>query len=112
MTVRMRYLAIFLLAISALPAAQEQRTFTGVISDDQCAGAGHARMRMGPTDAECTRACVMLHDAMYVLEDGDTVYSLSDQKRPEPFAGRKVTVTGTLDARNRTIRVESIAAAK
>jgi hypothetical protein len=106
-----RYLAIFLLAISALPAAQEQRTFTGVISDDQCAGAGHARMRMGPTDAECTRACVMLHDAAYVLEDGANVYALSDQKTPDRFAGQKVRVTGTLDAKTRTTRVESIAAA-
>jgi len=108
----MRYLAICLLAVSALSAAQEQRTFTGVITDDMCAGVGHSRMRMGPTDGECTKACVMLHDAMYVLEDGDTVYSLSDQKRPETFAGRKVTVTGILDAKTRTIRVDSIAAAK
>lgn len=108
----MRYLAIFLLAVSALPAAQEQRSFTGVINDDMCAGVGHSRMRMGPTDADCTRACVMLHDAMFVLEDGDAIYGLSDQTRPEAFAGRKVTVTGTLDAKTRTIRVQSIAAAK
>jgi hypothetical protein len=108
----MRYLAIFLVVISALPAAQTPRTFTGVINDDMCAGVGHSRMRMGPTDAECTRACVMLHDAMFVLEDGDTVYGLSDQKRPEAFAGGTVTVTGTLDAKTRTIRVETIAAAK
>ena len=67
----MRYVAVCLLLASAFSAAQEPRTFTGVITDDQCAGAGHARMRMGPTDAECTRACVMLHDAAYVLEDLD-----------------------------------------
>ena len=107
-----RYLVISLLAISALSAAQEQRTFTGVITDDACAGAGHARMRMGPTDAECARACIMFHDAAYVLEDGKNVYNLSDQKAPEKFAGSRVTVTGTLDARSRTIRVDSIAAAK
>ena len=108
----MRYVAICLLVASAWSAAQEQRTFTGVITDDQCAGAGHARMRMGPTDAECTRACVMLHDAAYVLEDGADVYALTDQKTPDRFAGQRVRVTGTLDAKTRTIRVAAIAAAK
>lgn len=107
----MRYLVVCLLAISALPAAQEPRTFTGVITDDMCAGVGHSRMRMGPTDAECTRACVMLHDAAYVLEEGTNVYALSDQKTPDKFSGQKVRVTGTLDAKTRTIRVQSIAAA-
>ena len=66
-------------------------------------------MRMGPTDAECTTACVMAHGATYVLFDGKDVYSLSDQKAPEAFAGQKVTVVGTLDAATKTIRVESIA---
>ena len=31
---------------------------------------------------------------------------------PETFAARKVRVTGTLDARTKTIKVESIAAAQ
>jgi hypothetical protein len=37
---------------------------------------------------------------------------LSDQKTPEKFAAKKVTVTGTLDAKTKTIQVDSIAAAK
>jgi hypothetical protein len=37
---------------------------------------------------------------------------LSDQKSPEKFAGKKVTVTGTLDAKTKTIRVDSIKAGK
>ena len=32
------------------------------------------------------------HDASFVLWDGKNVYSLSDQKTPEKFAGQKVTV--------------------
>jgi hypothetical protein len=67
---------------------------------------------MGPTDAECTIACVMVHGASYVLYDGKEVYTLSDQKTPEKFAGQKVTVRGTLDAKTKTIRVDSITAAK
>ena len=69
-------------------------------------------MRMGPTDAECTIACVDAHGALFVLYDGKDTYALSDQKTPEKLSGKKVTVTGTLNSSTRTIQVESIAAAK
>ncbi len=69
-------------------------------------------MQMGSNDAECTIACVQIHDASYVLFDGKEVYTLSDQKTPEKFAGKKVTVKGTLNAKTKTIQVDSIAAAK
>jgi hypothetical protein len=77
-----------------------------------CPLGDHSRMRMGANDAECTIACVDAHGATFVLYDGKDAYTLSDQKTPEKFAGKKVTVTGTLDARTRTIQVDSIAAAK
>jgi len=77
-----------------------------------CARADHSHMQMGPTDAECTIACVQVHDASYVLFDGKAAYTLSDQKTPEKFAGKKVTVKGTLNAKTNTIQVDSIAAAK
>jgi len=69
-------------------------------------------MRMGPTDAECTIACIDAHGALFVLYDGTNAYTLSDQKTPEKLAGKKVTVTGTLNTNTRTIQVESITAAK
>ena len=96
---------------TSLTAASATQTFTGVITDDMCANTGHAAMRMGPTDAECAAACVSIHDAAYVLQDGKTIYKLSDQRTPGKFAGRKVKVVGTLDARTATIAVTSIAAA-
>src|SRR5467141_3400921 len=96
-----------LLAVAALSAAQGKQTFTGTITDNMCAKAGHAQMRMGPTDAECTSACVSIHGATYVLYDGKEVYALSDQRTPEKFAGQKVRVTGTLDAKTKAIKVES-----
>jgi hypothetical protein len=105
-------IVIGLLAVMSVSAAQTRQTFTGVISDDGCAEGGHAAMRMGPTDAECTRLCVMLHESKYVLLDGKQVYALSDQNAPEAFAAARVRVTGSLDAKTRTIRVESIAAAE
>ena len=103
----MKLLVLSLLLVAALSAGQSTQTFTGVISDHICAET-HAPMRMGPTDAECTTACVLAHGANYVLWDGKTVYILSDQKTPEVFAGLKVTVVGTLDAKTKTIQVDSI----
>jgi hypothetical protein len=107
----MKTLIASLLLIGALGISQSKQKFTGVITDSMCATADHSRMRMGPTDAECTIACVKAHDASYVLYDGKEAYTLSDQSTPEKFAGQKVTVTGSLDAKTKTIRVESIAAA-
>ena len=97
---------------AAFAAAQGKRTFTGVITDSMCSRTDHAQMRMGPTDAECTKACIKEHDASYMLFDGKESYTLSDQTTPEKFAGQKVTVTGTLDAKTKTIKVDSITPAK
>jgi len=108
-------LLLCLLAAAALSAAQktsDTQTFTGTITDDGCARAGHSRMRMGLTDAECTVACIAAHDAAYVLYDGQDAYTLSDQKTPEQFAAQRVSVRGTVDPKTRTIRVESIGPAR
>lgn len=101
-----------LLALGALAAAPGKQTFSGVITDSMCPDGDHSHMRMGPTDAECTVACVSIHDASYVLFDGKENYTLSDQKTPEKFAAKKVTVIGTLDAKTKTIQVDSITAVK
>ena len=108
----MKTLTVSLLLVAALSATQQPATFTGVITDDMCAVAGHSQMQMGPTDAECTRACVSAHGAAYVLHDGKDVYVLSDQKTPNAFAGQRVRVVGTLDVKTKTIHVDSIAAAQ
>ena len=104
---------VAMLALPILTAAQAKpQTFTGTITDSMCAKADHSQMQMGPTDAECVKACVAAHGASYVLYDGKKTYDLSDQQMPEKFAGQKVTVTGTLDAKTGKIAVQSIAAAK
>ena len=108
----MKSLIFGLLVVSMLSAAQGTQTFTGAITDDMCATAGHSQMQMGPTDAECTKACVRAHDAAYVLYDGKNVYTLSNQQLPEQFAAQKVRVVGTLDAKTKTIQVKSITAEK
>ena len=108
----MKPLVFGLLALTALSAAPGKQTFIGTITDSMCPTADHSQMKMGPTDAECTLACVRIHDAMFVLYDGKNVYDLSDQKTPEKFAAKKVKVTGTLDAKTKTIHVDSITAAQ
>ena len=108
----MKPVLVSLFVAVTLSAAQQKQTFTGVITDEMCPLATHSHMKMGPTDAECARACAMSHDAKYMLYDGKSAYFLSDQDAPAKFAAQKVRVTGTLDAKTMTIRVDSIAAAK
>ena len=106
----MKPVILSLFVVVAASAAQGKQTFTGIITDDMCPTGSHAHMRMGPTDAECTRACIASHGAAYVLYDGKTAYVLSDQKTPDKFAAQRVRVVGTLDAKTKTIKVESISA--
>ncbi|HEX5106841.1 MAG TPA: hypothetical protein VFV95_00280 [Vicinamibacterales bacterium] len=112
MTARVKLAAVALFAAASVSAAPAPQTYTGVVSDDICAKNGHAKMQMGPTDAACTKACVLLHGAAYVLQDGKNIYPLSDQKKPEEFAGQKVKIVGSLDAKTKAIHIDSIAAVK
>lgn len=100
------------LVVAAVVAAQEKQTFTGVVTDSMCVIGGHAQMRMGPTDAECTRACVEAHGADFVLDVGKDGYILSNKPLADTFAGQKVKVTGTLNAKTKTIQVDAITAEK
>ena len=104
--------ATALVAVTTLVSAQSKQVFTGVITDSMCPTGDHSHMQMGPTDGECTIACVMEHGAEFVVYDGKDVYTLSDQKTPEQFAGKRVAVAGTLDAKTKKIQVDSITAAK
>lgn len=103
--------ALLIVVAALLSAAPTPRKFTGKITDSMCARSDHRQMQMGADDAECTIACVRAHGALYVLWDGKRAYELSDQDRPEKFAGKRVTVTGTLDAKG-VIQVASISTTK
>jgi hypothetical protein len=101
-----------LVGVALLAAAPATQTFSGVVTDDNCANGDHSHMKMGDTDAECTTACIEAHGASYVLFDGKNAYTFSDQKAPQKFAGQRVRVVGTLDAKTKTIQVSSISTAK
>lgn len=94
---------------TALALAAASQTFTGVVTDSMC-GADHKMMNVKP-DSKCVRECVKA-GSKYALLVGDKVYTLSDQKTPDQFAGAKVKVTGTLDAKTATIAVDKIEAAR
>jgi len=103
---------VLVLALTAAAAGQRTQTFAGVVTDSECSNGDHSHMRMGPTDAECVKACISEHGASYVLWDGKNSYTLSDQKTAERFAAKKAVVTGTLDAKTKTIQVASIKAGR
>jgi hypothetical protein len=91
--------------LSALAAAAQTDTFSGVITDTMC-GAKHGMMKNQPDD-QCVKMCTK-GEANYALFDGKNVIKLSDQKTPAKFAAQKVNVTGTLDSKTNTIKVTSI----
>ena len=99
---------VLALASAALMSAA---TFTGTITDDMCAKADHKDMKMG-SDEKCVTECIKGMGGKYVLFDGKDTYVLSDQKTPVKFTAKKVTVTGTLDAKSKVIKVEKIEAAQ
>ena len=104
----MKKIALFFAGAALLLAAGEKKTLTGVITDDMCSK-DHKSMNMG-TDEKCVTECVKGMGAKYVLLSGSDAYVLSDQKAPAKYAGKKVTVTGTVDGKN--IQVSSITPAK
>jgi hypothetical protein len=103
---------ILLLFAASLFAAPAKQAFTGIITDSMCFKGDHSQMQMGPTNAECARACITAHGAEWVLYDGKDAHTLSDQQTPDKFAGQKVKVVGTLDSKTKKIQVESITATK
>lgn len=102
--------AALALGVALLQPAPTQ-TFTGVVTDSECADGDHSGMRMGSTGAECAKACMDYHQAALVLHDGKTSRRLDDQKAALPFAGQQVVVVGTLDDATGVIVVKTITAA-
>lgn len=116
--------AVFTLCLFAAPhrGAPAPTSFVGVVSDSQCAMNVHSLTRshkemlksktMGGTDADCARMCVKRFGGEFVLVSGDAIYRLDDQAAADVYAGRKVTITGTLDTASSTIHVAAIEPAK
>ena len=95
----------FLFLAFSLTSIASAETFTGVVTETMC-GAKHTMMKDQPDD-KCIKMCVK-GSSEYALFDGQNVFKLSDQSKPAKFSAQKVKVTGTLDQKNKTIKVTSI----
>ena len=91
--------------VTVLTGLGASETFTGVITDTMC-GPKHGMMKNQPDD-RCVRMCVK-GSSEYALFDGNNVLKLSDQRKPAKFAAQHVKITGTYDAKKKTIKVTSI----
>jgi hypothetical protein len=100
---------------SKKPQSAGTQTFKGELMDTLCASyKGHEHMMqelksMGTDKKSCIRQCLLL-GAKYALYDAtqQTTYRIDDQDKDkvEPFLGRQVRITGTLD--KKTIKVADI----
>jgi hypothetical protein len=89
-------------AMFSFRAADEH--LTGYIADSTCA---NSKTDMGALDARiaCVKKCIK-GGATAVLVVGDKVYKIANQKAVMKFAGKNVTVDGTVD--NDTLTVTKI----
>lgn len=114
-------IAVVMLLASYSFSKESVVTVQGMIEDSQCAFNVHAKghshelmMKSGLAGAHadektCTLHCVKDMGGAYVLLSGkDEVYRLDDQVSPEKFAGEKVKITGTLDAKTHMLHVLKI----
>ena len=96
--------------------AGELHTYTGIISDGQCAAKGSHEEVMQKASvnsaANCARGCARKHGFVLYNPTSRKIYRLSDQERPAEFADQRVRVKGRLDKGTQTIYVSSIEPAK
>jgi hypothetical protein len=106
------------LAVAGTAYGQTSRVFRGEVSDSQCALNVHSLTRshqemlksksMGGTSNTCSVYCVEHLGGYLVLSVGNDVYRLDRADLVHGFEGRRVAVTGTLDAKLKQIHVVKI----
>src|ERR1700758_3426874 len=108
--------ALVILAVATF--AQSTQTFRGEVSDSQCALNVHSLTRshqemlksksMGGTANTCAVYCIEHLGGYLVLSAGKNVYRLDRSDLVHGFEGRRVVVTGVLDAKLNQIHVLKI----
>lgn len=109
---------VFAMGTIWITGADKDQVFKGEVGDSQCALNVHSlsrshqemleRKAIGTTSADCARYCVKNLGGVFVLQVGDKVYKLDNQDLANQNAGKKVKVTGVLDAATNTIAVHSM----
>jgi hypothetical protein len=106
------------LVLASTLQAQNSRVFRGEISDSQCALNVHSLTRshqemlksksMGGTSNTCSVYCIEHLGGYLVLSAGNDVYRLDRSDMVHGFEGRRVVITGVLDAKLKQIHVMKI----
>jgi hypothetical protein len=116
------WIGSWLIATAVLAHAGDEvtRTFHGQIADTQCAlnvhslTRSHAEMLKSKatrgTEGSCAIYCVRYLGGDFVLSSKNEVYRIDNQDKVRGFAGQKVKITGTLDAKTKTIHLLEIEA--
>jgi hypothetical protein len=99
-SIRTGILSVMLVAVSALAAEEPQATVTGEVIDSACFIKSGAR---GESHRACAQKCGDAGVPLALVEDGTGtviwIASVDDMETPNaklrPFAGRRVTITGT-----------------
>lgn len=94
-----KLIAVFALTASFCLAAD----FTGYIVDQNCA----SKKAMLGNEA-CAKSCIGRGAAAVLATEDGKVYKIADQDKVKAEAGKKVTISGTMEGN--TIKVDSIKA--
>lgn len=94
------------LCAGAMVAQAASTTSTGWISDSMC-GAKHAG-----TGAACVKKCIEGGMKPVFVDAHKNVWSIDNPDSVKAFYGAHVTVKAVEDASNKSVHIESIAAAK
>jgi hypothetical protein len=114
------WLVILLLGSYAFAKDPAVLTLQGEIVDSQCAynvhSVDHTHSSMvkkgvyGRDATTCTLHCVRQMGGNFVLVVKDDVYRLDGPAQLEQFAGKKVKVSGILDAKTQTLHIQKMEA--
>lgn len=92
---------LFMFSLAAISAMAAD--FSGYIIDQVCAG---KKEMWG--NVECAQSCIKRGSPAVLVTSDGKIYSIADQAKVIPLAGKKVTITGTL--KGDTISVASVKA--
>jgi hypothetical protein len=89
-----KLLAVCTLSLSFLSANALAETFHGVVSDAMCAKSDIAKAS-GPDHVACAKKCIGMGSPA-VLIVGTKIYNVSNSEKLNAFAGKTVTVDGSV----------------
>src|SRR5271169_890629 len=106
------------LALAGVACGQPSHVFRGEVSDSQCALNVHSLTKshqemlksktMGGTSNTCSVYCIEHLGGYLVLSVGNDVYRLDRSDLVHGYEGKRVVITGTVDAKIKQIHVMKI----